>query len=408
MPLSSGQLSFSEIQSEFGGSNPISLSEYYKSGAYVPNISSTTTIPSSSAISVGNFRSTSISPAFTTFTAQSDPGTHGIMQSIAASPSGVWMATGFNQPAPGDSTPYGASYSRSTDGINWSSPTIIPGVANNLFSNLSNVICRNDGLFVAVGAMKNALGAITQSSGVSWNAPQEYPNQIFGVALNNNTGLFVAGILNGFMYSTDAYNWGYLTSPGAPAGYIISSIACRESDNRWVGVGNMSSRPARTYSTDGYNWATITTAIDLGSSSTMLSVTVSPKTGRFVCCGALFTGGTSPVPLVGASDDGINWAYSYGMWSGYGSPTDVTCNRAGVYIMVGNPSNDIATPWWSTSTDGLNWTSPTLLLNAVGNSSDLRGVAVDNYVNSPTYGRFAAVGGAIRTGSYRHLFAYQS
>ena len=66
MPLSSGQLSFSEIQGEFGGSNPISLSEYYKTGAYVPNISSTTTIPSSSAISVGNFRSTSVSPAFTT------------------------------------------------------------------------------------------------------------------------------------------------------------------------------------------------------------------------------------------------------------------------------------------------------------------------------------------------------
>lgn len=405
MPLSSGQLSFSEIQGEFGGSNPISLSEYYKTGAYVPNISLTSTIPTSSTISVGNFRSTSVSPAFTTFAAQPDPGTHGLMQSVAVSPSGVWMATGFTQPFFTDPTPYGASYSRSTDGINWSSPTIIPGVANNLFSTLSKVICRNDGLFVAVGTMKNSYGAISQSGGVSWNAPQEYPNQLFGVALNNNTGLFVAGYLNGFMYSGDAYNWGYLTSPGAPASYVIANIVCRESDNRWVGVGNMSSRPARTYSTDGYNWATITTAIDLGGYSSFESVTVSPKTGRFVCCGAL--GGQTPI--VGASDDGINWAYSYGMWGGYGRPNYVTCNRAGVYIMVGSGYDIGGLPWWSTSTDGLNWTSPTPVSND-GYFSDLRGVIVDNYVNSPTYGRFAAVGAAFRQSSsgYRHLFAYQS
>lgn len=34
---SSGAISFSQLQSEFGGSNPISLSEYYKGGSLVPN-----------------------------------------------------------------------------------------------------------------------------------------------------------------------------------------------------------------------------------------------------------------------------------------------------------------------------------------------------------------------------------
>lgn len=44
---SSGPLSMSQIQGEFGGSNPISLSEYYGAASG---------IPSSGAISIGNFR----------------------------------------------------------------------------------------------------------------------------------------------------------------------------------------------------------------------------------------------------------------------------------------------------------------------------------------------------------------
>jgi hypothetical protein len=33
----SGAISFSQMQTEFGGANPISLSEYYKNGSYVPS-----------------------------------------------------------------------------------------------------------------------------------------------------------------------------------------------------------------------------------------------------------------------------------------------------------------------------------------------------------------------------------
>jgi hypothetical protein len=54
---SSGAISLSEIQTEFGGSNPISISEYYASGAYVA--SGTTgdngAIPTSGEISIGDF-----------------------------------------------------------------------------------------------------------------------------------------------------------------------------------------------------------------------------------------------------------------------------------------------------------------------------------------------------------------
>lgn len=33
---SSGAISLSQVQSEFGGSNPVSMSEYYRGGSYVP------------------------------------------------------------------------------------------------------------------------------------------------------------------------------------------------------------------------------------------------------------------------------------------------------------------------------------------------------------------------------------
>jgi len=58
---SSGPLTLANIQTEFGGSNPISLSEYYAGGAYVPAGTTGTygAVPSSGAISIQNFYGTS-------------------------------------------------------------------------------------------------------------------------------------------------------------------------------------------------------------------------------------------------------------------------------------------------------------------------------------------------------------
>lgn len=57
----SGSLALSAIQTEFGGSNPISLSEYYAGGAYVPSGTSGTNgaVPSSGTISFSKFYGTS-------------------------------------------------------------------------------------------------------------------------------------------------------------------------------------------------------------------------------------------------------------------------------------------------------------------------------------------------------------
>ena len=61
MTLGTTNLSFSALQTEYGGVNPISLSEYYRGGtAGVPSgqTSSYGTIPTSGAISIGVFRGT--------------------------------------------------------------------------------------------------------------------------------------------------------------------------------------------------------------------------------------------------------------------------------------------------------------------------------------------------------------
>lgn len=57
----SGPLSLADIQTEFGGANPIGLNEYYAGGAYVPAGTSGTNgaVPSSGAISIWNFYGTS-------------------------------------------------------------------------------------------------------------------------------------------------------------------------------------------------------------------------------------------------------------------------------------------------------------------------------------------------------------
>lgn len=59
MPLpSSGPLSFSDLQSQFGGTNPISLSEYYRGGSFVTNTAVNNTIPTAGTITLNNFYNT--------------------------------------------------------------------------------------------------------------------------------------------------------------------------------------------------------------------------------------------------------------------------------------------------------------------------------------------------------------
>jgi hypothetical protein len=52
---SSGPLSLTDIQTEFGGTNPISLSEYYKGGAFVLTTDFAPNVPTSGRINISDF-----------------------------------------------------------------------------------------------------------------------------------------------------------------------------------------------------------------------------------------------------------------------------------------------------------------------------------------------------------------
>jgi hypothetical protein len=55
MLTGSGTISLNNIQSEFGGSNPIAISEYYRGGGLVPDTPANTSIPTSGQIKFTDF-----------------------------------------------------------------------------------------------------------------------------------------------------------------------------------------------------------------------------------------------------------------------------------------------------------------------------------------------------------------
>jgi len=52
---SSGSISLNSLQTEYGGSNPISINEYYRGGSLVPNTTPNNSIPTTGTINLNNF-----------------------------------------------------------------------------------------------------------------------------------------------------------------------------------------------------------------------------------------------------------------------------------------------------------------------------------------------------------------
>jgi len=95
----SGPISLGNVQTEFGGTNPIAMSEYYAGGANVPSGATGTNgaVPSSGTISVSKFYGTvktAFSPAGGTSAgspqALSDFGTLSASVTISCTTSAVW------------------------------------------------------------------------------------------------------------------------------------------------------------------------------------------------------------------------------------------------------------------------------------------------------------------------------
>ena len=83
---SSGTLTFQAIQDEFGGSNPISISEYYRDGGLVP--SNNTNVPTSGTVSLSDFYG-AVNQIGITASAASSANLQTLFDAVAA---GTWAA----------------------------------------------------------------------------------------------------------------------------------------------------------------------------------------------------------------------------------------------------------------------------------------------------------------------------
>ena len=161
---SSGVIALSDIQTEFGGSNPISLSEYYRGGAYTT--ANNTSVPTSGAISLSNFYSAVRQFAFTISTNTQEAnlatlataaGWDGSAPLAVTVASGVWLWS--------DSTSLGG--------------LIIPS------SIVNGVTLTNNGYIIGRGG--NGGGGNGQAGGPA------IANSASGVSIINASGAYIAG-----------------------------------------------------------------------------------------------------------------------------------------------------------------------------------------------------------------------
>ena len=163
---SSGSLALTEIQAEFGGSSPISLSEYYRNGAYVT--SNNTGVPTSGQISFNQFYSTVKQFIFTisSHVQQAD------LRTLA-------LAAGWNGTAPIVATINSGVYL-------WSDNT---GVGGLTVSNIpTGSIINNYGYIIGRGGNGGNGG-----SGAGQAGGPALVNSVSGITVNNLSGAYIAG-----------------------------------------------------------------------------------------------------------------------------------------------------------------------------------------------------------------------
>jgi hypothetical protein len=160
---SSGLITLAQVQAEFGGSNPISMSEYYRGGAYTTT--NNTGVPTSGSISLSNFYNTVKSFSFTISSNTQE-----------ANLSTLATAAGWDGSVPLFATIASGVYV-------WSDNTAIPG----LIINVPNCTVTNNGYIIGRGGNGANAGGNGQAGGPAINVTTS------GVAITNASGAYIAG-----------------------------------------------------------------------------------------------------------------------------------------------------------------------------------------------------------------------
>jgi hypothetical protein len=206
--------------------------------------------------------------------------------------------------------PGGAAYSTSADGSTWTTPTALPGAASGVFFNTASIAVNSSGNFVVTGynGFDSTPWYAVSANGSSWSAQQMFSStfQIKAVTWSNYHNLFVTvgNMSGGLGYSTSA-NGTTWTTPTLISGStsLMQIFSLTENPaGELVGVGQLQvggiGQPLYMTSANGSNWGTPSLFNGSTAAGYMRSVLYSTLTSSFVS--------------VGFDNSGTNWLYAVG------------------------------------------------------------------------------------------------
>jgi len=230
----SGPISSTDLQTEFGGQNPINLGDYYAGGLYVGanTIGTNGPVPSSGPISLSDFYGTSRLTTTVNYIA-----TQNVAGQYITSADGItwtardwpdanvwfWVARGTDKwiafPNSGNTALY------STDAINWTSTTL---PVSNTWSTIGYTGTR----FVAAPYGASTAG-VWSADGINWNV-STLPSGYFWFRTSSGNGVVIAttAASNVTARTTDGVTW---TLSPTPASQILWCNAANNGNN-WAVV----------------------------------------------------------------------------------------------------------------------------------------------------------------------------
>lgn len=185
---SSGPLALTDIQTEFGGSNPIGLNEYYAGGSYVPAGTTGTygAVPSSGALSIQNF--------------------YGTTKFVA--PRVISSVTRFSP----------IQNFTSTDGIAYTSNVSTTNLPYDCYINPQAAMVKFGSIYVSYTVPLSVQGTYycyTSTDGINWvlrpipsPSTNSTSNDRWMFLVTNGDYIFIVGY-RGVLRSTDGINWTY-------------------------------------------------------------------------------------------------------------------------------------------------------------------------------------------------------
>jgi hypothetical protein len=205
--------------------------------------------------------------------------------------------------------------STSSDGVTWTTPTVISGAI--AVGNVHTITVNSAGVFAAIMLLSTGGVAAysTSTDGSTWTTPTALPGAASGIFFNtasiavNSSGNFVVTGYNGFdttpWYSFSATGSSWSTQQMFSSTFQLKAVTWSSYHNLFVTVGNMSGGLGYSTSTNGSTWTTQTLISGSTTLMQIFSLTANPA-GEFVGVGQLQVGGIGQ-PLYMTSANGSNW-----------------------------------------------------------------------------------------------------